>query len=83
MAYQPISCDYYDILEALAVRRVSTEVAFFTPNEKLEHLSGVKIVNLYTREKEEFMELDDGTIIRLDRLKSVNGEELPGSCKIV
>jgi len=82
MAYQPISCDYYDILEALAVRRVTTIVEYFSQEGNLQEVSGVKIVNLYTREKEEFMELDNGTVIRLDRLKTVNGEELSGVCKI-
>lgn len=79
--YQPISCDFYDILEALATRRIKTTVEFIDGGESVT-LEGVVITDLQTRNKEEFMHLDDGRCIRLDRLLSVNGEEFPGACRI-
>lgn len=80
-AYRPISCDFYDILEALAVRRIKTTVEY-VDGEKSVTLKEVMITDLQTRNKEEFMYLDNGQVIRLDQLLTVNGEELPGSCRI-
>lgn len=42
------------------------------------------IKDVYTKNKEEFLLTDDGTVIRLDYLLSVDGEEIPkdGICKM-
>ena len=79
--YQPISCDFYDVLEALAVRRIKTTVEFVDDSNTVL-LENVLITDLQTRDKEEFLYLDDGQFIRLDRLLSVKGEERPGACRI-
>jgi Rho-binding antiterminator len=79
--YLPISCDFYDILEALAVRQVKTTVEFMD-GEKSVTLKEVIITDLQTRDKEEFMYLDNDQVIRLDQLVTVNGEERPGACQI-
>jgi len=38
-----------------------------------------KFFDIYTKEGEEFLQLADGTVIRLDRIISLNGVEVPKS----
>lgn len=79
--YQPIRCDFYDILEALATRRAKITVEFMDAAQ-LTIAEDVVITDLQTRNKEEFVYLDNGQVIRLDHLVKVNGIELPGVCGI-
>ena len=78
--YKPINCNYYDILEATAVKRKVVTIVFRT-NETIE-TTETKILDLFTKNKEEFMVLENNLTIRLDRLISVDGEILEGFCKI-
>ncbi len=76
--YKPISCYFYDELEALAVKKVKTKILYqngHTQNE-LEDF----IVDFRTLNKEEFMILDNGIEIRLDKIIKVNGKKPQTSC---
>jgi len=77
--YQPINCNYYDELEALATLRKKTVIEFYLPSGEKQSVES-RIVNLYTRNREEFMELEDGTVFRLDRLISADGKPVQLSC---
>ncbi|MEN0005948.1 MAG: hypothetical protein AAF798_17490 [Bacteroidota bacterium] len=79
MSYQPISCNFYDELEALATLRQIATINYRLGNGQTATAEG-KIVNLYTKDKEEFLELDSGFTLRLDYLISVNGKVLAGYC---
>ncbi|MEM9835539.1 MAG: hypothetical protein AAF828_03500 [Bacteroidota bacterium] len=70
--YQPISCDFYDVLEANAVRRIKSVVVYQAEDE-VQTVSDVIITDLQTRNKEEFVYLSNGLELRLDQLISVNG----------
>lgn len=76
--YQKISCSYYDQLEALATKR-SRCVILFWHEEKEESAEGT-IDDLFSRDGAEYLKLDKGLIIRLDRLISVNGVPLNFVC---
>lgn len=73
--YQPISCDFHDELEALAVRRRKCEITY-------RDISGNPVTvedcieDIYARDKEEFLKLKSGLEIRLDRLIEVDGKRL-------
>ena len=79
--YIPINCNYYDELELFALRKTNCKIVLLGEKEE-ETIQGL-IQNLYTRKGEEFMLLNDGKEIRLDKIISVNGKiSGSGSCKI-
>jgi Rho-binding antiterminator len=73
--YQPISCDFHDELESLAVMRRRCEIVY-------RDISGEPITvedcieDVYAKNKEEFLKLKSGLEIRLDRLIEVDGKRL-------
>jgi Rho-binding antiterminator len=77
--YKPISCDFYDELEAYAVQQKIVLVEFETPKGQMRQCE-VRIVNLETRNKEEFVLLDNGLEIRLDFIHSVDDKLMPDHC---
>ena len=77
--YKPISCDYYDELEIVAMHQTVAEIIF--RNEKGEETTiSTKVKTLQTRDSEEFLILDNGDEIRLDKLVSMNGKVLKNYC---
>lgn len=75
--YIPISCSYYDRLEAWAVRQESVKIQFRDLTEKkILEAEGI-IVDLLSRDQVEYLVLESGDTIRLDHLITVNGVPLP------
>lgn len=74
--YQPISCAYYDELEALAVQKVKSVVQYYDRDGNASTLTDVRITDFYVRNKVEFMKLDDGHEVQLDKLIAVNGKPM-------
>jgi Rho-binding antiterminator len=72
--YKPISCDYYDELEALAIMKKKVEIIFVAENGGKSIVLG-RITELYTRDHVEYMKLDSGLEIRLDSLIEVDGKK--------
>lgn len=69
--YHPINCSYYDELEAIAtLKKVVTIVYIDEQGEQVD--ATTRITNLFTRNKEEFMVLENGIQFRLDRLVSAD-----------
>ena len=75
--YQPIDCNYYDLLEALATKRQYIRIHYFSEYHEF-CTSDAIIKNLYIKEGYEYMLLSDGTEVRLDRLISTDGKFVPG-----
>jgi len=73
-SYEPIDCSVHDRLEALAVTRVPCRVAFLTKEGAAREATG-RIVDVFTRGGAEYLQLEDGTEIRLDRLRSVERDD--------
>jgi Rho-binding antiterminator len=74
--YTPINCNFYDELEALATLRKSCVIEFEQEGQTLS-LQGV-IVDLWNLEKVEYLKMQSGEVIRLDKLLSVDGKR-PGN----
>lgn len=73
--YRPISCDFHDILEATATRRTRARVEFL--DEGGGHRSvEARIVDLGGGTGGEYMTLESGERVRLDRIVSVDGARL-------
>lgn len=78
--YKPINCNFYDILEATAVRQKVAKIEY-TVGEEVKTIHS-KILDLYTRESIEYAVLENDLTIRLDQLVSVDDEKLEGFCAI-
>jgi Rho-binding antiterminator len=76
--YRSIGCSYYDQLEAYAVKRTRCSIVYRS-DESDKTAEGI-IVDLFAQDSAEFLKLDDGTMIRLDHIVSVNGIPLNYVC---
>lgn len=80
-AYQPINCNFYDILEATATLRKTAKIVFIEAEKEVVLFS--KIIDLYAKDGVEYMVLEKEKTIRLDVLVSVDDQFLEGfSCGI-
>jgi len=77
--YQPIDCNYYDRLEAWATLRTVCRILYRDENEQQKEVSAI-IEDVYTALKVEYMRLDNGLVIRLDKLVAVNDIPEPDHC---
>ena len=74
--YTPIDCNTYDILLAKATLSVVCNIEYIAKNGDTEQLKAT-IIDIYTKAKEEFMVLNNGLVLRLDEIISVDGELIP------
>ncbi len=77
--YQPISCNFYDLLEAAATRRARVKICYRGERGQALEIEAV-IIDIRASQGEEFIFLDNGISFRLDRIISVDGEDLKGYC---
>lgn len=64
-AYKPIACGLYDELELRALRKQKVKITFI--NEKSENQSiECIIIDLFSKDRIEFLKTSDNKIIRLD-----------------
>ncbi|MFA6468791.1 MAG: hypothetical protein WCW35_07825 [Bacteroidota bacterium] len=75
--YKSIGCSYYDQLEAFATQQAQCSIVYREETERT--IAGV-IVDVYAKEGAEYLKLDNGIIIRLDHLVSVNGIPVTLAC---
>jgi transcriptional antiterminator Rof (Rho-off) len=61
----------HDVLESIAVLRERADIIYEDENG-VRHQVRSRIKDVFSRNKEEFIVLEDDTQIRLDRLKMVN-----------
>lgn len=80
-SYQPIACGIYDELEVLAMRRLPCKIEFLGDENEAVTVSS-RIVDVFARSGEEFIRIEDGRLVRLDRLMRVNDRDASGACKI-
>jgi len=73
--YRPISCDFHDILEATATRRARARIVFLDQDGGRQTVEA-RIVDLGTGLGGEYMTLQTGEMVRLDRIVSVDDAHL-------
>jgi Rho-binding antiterminator len=76
--YIPISCSFYDELEALATLRKKCEIVFSDANGNHTSVRGI-IKTFFIRDKTEYLRMEGGEEIRLDKLISADGKRLSDS----
>ena len=82
--YVPISCGFHDRLEDFALRRTVVPVVAEHPDGSIMAFDGV-IIDVFARDGADwatFAPIHDGdhVTLRLDRLVSVGGVQMPTSC---
>lgn len=75
--YQPINCEFHDLLEHHAVRRTDSKVVYRDDAGARCEVTDT-IADLGAEAGVEYMTLSGGLRIRLDRIESVNGVALAG-----
>lgn len=65
--YEPVDCDFTDELEFVSVKKIQVEVKYWNSNGKLMDCTG-QIIDIFTKDKEEFLTMSDSSQIRLDRV---------------
>jgi Rho-binding antiterminator len=76
--YRPIDCSVHDRLESLATLGRRVEIVQRRDDAQATHHA--VIVDVYTHDAAEYLRLDDGTVIRLDELVSVDGTLVTTAC---
>ena len=68
--YRPIDCGVHDRLESFSVLRTRCRIDFHAADGTARSVNG-RISDIFARDGAEYLRLDDGTEIRLDRLRTV------------
>lgn len=71
--YIPIDCSRHDELLALATLRTPCSLEVAAPHGAPVVLAGV-IADVYTEAGAEYLRLRDGSIVRLDHIRALDGE---------
>ncbi len=77
--YIPIACSFYDRIEEAIVLRKVVRLAYLQP-DGTERCIETRLKDTQTQDKGEFLLLPEGEPIRMDRIVSLDGEPLLGSC---
>ncbi|MGB0931270.1 MAG: Rho-binding antiterminator [Chitinophagales bacterium] len=78
--YTPINCNFYDYFEAFAVKRQIVTLVYFNEDGDTETVES-RIKDLYSRNKVEFVLLQNDLEIRLDYVKELEGMVNSGYCE--
>lgn len=70
-AYTPVSCDFHGELESVATLRQPCQLVYRTEASDTAEISG-RIVDVYAANHADYVKLENGAVIRLDRIVSVN-----------
>ena len=73
--YHPISCEFHDVLEALATTHKPAQLRFLDAQGAEQQCTAV-ITDVYARDGAEYLSMDSGEVLRLDRLVAVDSEKL-------
>jgi Rho-binding antiterminator len=74
--YKPIDCGDYDTMEVLAMRRKECVIEFIDEHQQSRSITS-KIVDVFAKSGEEFLQLESGQLIRLDHLMVVDNLPVP------
>ena len=83
-SYRLVACSFHDELEALATLHKPCLVIYRDSDNEVQTVK-TQIVDVYSADRADFIKLQDETVIRLDRLISVDGKPIqfarsPFSC---
>jgi Rho-binding antiterminator len=73
--YEPISCDYHDLLEVHATKRQPAQIAFRDEDGAVKSVNAV-ITDVFARAGADYLSLSTGETLRLDQLIEVDSARL-------
>lgn len=75
--YKPVDCGLQDKLEATATLKRVANISYRNEAGEKETVEG-KIVDIYAEDGADYCKVEDGTVIRLDKLETLEagGEKL-------
>jgi Rho-binding antiterminator len=73
--YQPINCEFHDVIESYATRREVVDIVVIGPAEATRCIRTV-VRDVFSRNGEEFLLTDGGQSIRLDQVKSIGAYDV-------
>lgn len=79
--YHIINCDFHDVLEVAAMQRRQVKLIYLS-EEGVQKEITTQIVDVFAQAGADYLRLDSGELIRLDRLVSINGLRLDGFPKV-
>lgn len=78
--YQPVDCGFYDHFEAAIVQRRLVTLEFLEPNGS-SVTKQIRLLDLKTDSGEEFVQLEGGEWLRLDRVVALDGVAAGTNCR--
>jgi len=79
--YQPIDCNFYDNFEAAIVQRRSVKIEYRGVEKEVVLRVETRLLDLKTKQTEEYVQFRNGDWLRLDRVVSVDGVVAGESCR--
>lgn len=77
--YQPINCSFYDTFEIAIMHRTRVQLTYKGLNDE-DHELSTKLRDTKTKLTEEYIQLEDSSWLRLDRIAAVDGVAAGASC---
>ncbi len=68
--YTPVSCELYDKLEAIATLHRTSQITYQDETGNNVDVE-TKIVDVYAKNGADYCKFENGTIVRLDKLKAI------------
>lgn len=79
--YIPPACSFTDYLEAAAVLHQVARIVYLDETNQRQEVQA-KVIDIYAKDGADWCKLDNGTIIRLDRIEQFNDNKNEGTCAI-
>jgi len=73
--YQPINCEFHDLLESHATLRKPVRIGIRNETGLTEYRTA-SITDLYAQNGAEYMSMSTGETVRLDQIEEIDGTKL-------
>lgn len=73
--YQPINCEFHDLLEAHATLRKPVQIGIRDATGAIQSCTAT-ITDLYAQDGAEYMSISTGETVRLDQIEEIDGTKL-------
>jgi len=70
--YVPVACEFHDVIEGLAATRRVAQLAWRDEHDRRQTVTG-RVTDVYARQGAEYLSMETGEVVRLDRLIEADG----------
>ncbi len=79
--YKPIDCGLYDYIESAIIKKEKVDLEFYDEAGRALKSKDL-LIDVFSKDKVEYLKTYSGLIIRLDNLIKIDDKDNLGSCKI-